>query len=150
MHLAQLNIAESLAPLDDPLLKEFVDNLDRINDLAEQSEGFVWRLKGDDQNDATEFVLPSFPNAIVNMSVWQTPEALKHYVYKTAHVDFLKRKKEWFHKLRQNHVVLWWVEEGHTPTLEEADQKLRHLRDHGESSEAFTFAFLAKQAPGSR
>lgn len=147
MHLAQLNIAESLAPLDDPLLKEFVDNLDRINELAEQSQGFIWRLKGDDQNDATEFVLPSFPNAIINMSVWRSPEELRHFVYKTGHVEFLKRKKEWFHKLKHNHVVLWWIEEGHVPSLEEAESKLQLLQNEGESPDAFTFTYLAKQTP---
>ena len=144
--LAQLNIAELKAPLDSPVLKDFVDNLDRINALAESSGGFIWRLKGDG-NDATS-LRPLGDNVIVNMSVWKDAETLRNYVYNTAHVEILKRKREWFSRMSRAYMVLWWVAEGHEPTVAEAVVRLEHLRKHGATAEAFTFgeAFAAPDA----
>jgi hypothetical protein len=134
--LAQINVAELQAPLDSPQLKDFVDNLDRINELAEGSPGFVWRLKGDG-NDATE-LRPMGDKIIVNYSIWRDVETLKHFVYSTAHVEILKRKREWFARMKLNY-VLWWVPAGHVPTVAEAVAKLEHLRAHGPSADAFHF-----------
>ena len=144
--LAQLNIAALKAPLDSPVLKDFVDNLDRINDLAEKSPGFVWRLKGEG-NDATS-LRPLGDNIIINMSVWRDVEALRNYVYKSAHIEILKRKREWFTRMPGAPFALWWVPEGHEPTVAEAVARLEHLRKHGPSAEAFTFgeAFAAPDA----
>jgi hypothetical protein len=144
--LAQLNIAALKAPLDSPDLKDFVANLDRINDLADQSPGFVWRLKGDG-NDATS-LRPLGDNIIVNMSVWRDVESLRNYVYKSAHTEILKRKREWFTRMAEAPFALWWVPEGHEPTVAEAVARLEHLRKHGPSAEAFTFgeAFAAPDA----
>ena len=144
--LAEINIAELKAPLDSPQLKDFVDNLDRINALAESSEGFIWRLKGDG-NDATS-LRPLGDNVIVNMSVWKDAETLRNYVYNTAHVEILKRKREWFSRMSRAYMVLWWVAEGHEPTVAEAVARLEHLRKHGATAEAFTFgeAFAAPDA----
>ena len=144
--LAEINIAELKAPLDSPQLKDFVDNLDRINALAESSDGFIWRLKGDG-NDATS-LRPLGDNVIVNMSVWKDAETLRNYVYNTAHVEILKRKREWFSRMSKAYMVLWWVAEGHEPTVAEAVAKLEHLRKHGATAEAFTFgeAFAAPDA----
>ena len=135
--LAQLNIATLKPPLDSPLLKDFVDNLDRINELAEGSPGFVWRLKGEG-NDATS-LRPLDENVIVNMSVWKDVESLNHYVYRTAHVEILRRRREWFERGVEAHMVLWWVKAGHQPTVAEAIDRLDHLRAHGPSDHAFTF-----------
>lgn len=136
-HLAQLNIAHLLAPIDSSQLADFVANIDRINALAESSPGFVWRLQTD-AGDATE--IDFFGSEyIVNMSVWESHEALHNYVYRSAHTDILRRKKEWFHTMPTAHMVLWWVPEGHQPTLEEAAHKLNVLREQGPSVEAFTF-----------
>ncbi|MFC3851737.1 DUF3291 domain-containing protein [Salinispirillum marinum] len=135
--LAQLNIAHLVAPMDSPTLADFVANLDRINALAEGSPGFVWRLQTEDGN-ATEIDFFG-PDYIVNMSVWESHEALHNYVYRSAHTDILRRKKEWFHTMPTAHMVLWWVPEGHQPTLEEAAQKLELLNAKGPSAEAFTF-----------
>ena len=145
--LAQLNIAELKAPLDSPELKDFVDNLDRINALAENSPGFVWRLKGDG-NDATS-LRPLGDNIIVNMSTWRDVESLKNYVYKSAHVEILKRKREWFTRMAIPY-VLWWVPAGHTPTIAEAVARLERLRKDGASAEAFHFgaAHAAPDAEG--
>jgi hypothetical protein len=143
--LAQLNVAELKAPLDSPQLKDFVDNLDRINALAEGSPGFVWRLKGDG-NDATS-LRPLGDNVIVNMSTWRDVESLKDYVYKSAHVEILKRKREWFQRMSMPY-VLWWVPAGHTPTVAEAAARLELLRAKGASPDAFHFgeAFPAPDA----
>ena len=144
--LAQLNIAALRAPLDSPELKDFVDNLDRINALAEESPGFVWRLKGDG-NDATS-LRPLGENIIVNMSVWRDVSALRDYVYKSAHNQILRRKREWFTRMAEAPFVLWWIPEGHEPTVAEAVARLEHLRKHGSTAEAFNFgeAFSAPDA----
>ena len=93
-HLAELNIAQFQYPTDDPRMADFMNNLDRVNALAERSPGFVWRLKGDN-NNAT--VSEACDDTLVNLiSVWETPEALEHYVFKTVHVQFYRRRAEWF------------------------------------------------------
>ena len=136
-HLAQLNIARLLAPLDSPQLADFVANLDRINALAEASPGFVWRLQTED-GDATS--IDYFGNdQIVNLSVWESMEALHHYVYGTAHTEIMRRRKAWFHKLGEAHMALWWIPAGHVPTVEEAAARLNTLRELGPTAEAFTF-----------
>ncbi|MGQ8363834.1 DUF3291 domain-containing protein [Glaciecola sp. 1036] len=117
---------------------EFVNNLDPINAIAESSEGFVWRLQ-DDSGDATDISVEGHPDIIVNMSVWENVESLKSFMFKTHHIDFLKRKKEWFKPIKQASYVLWWVPNGHIPTVQEAFEKLDYLRAHGESSQAFSF-----------
>jgi hypothetical protein len=144
MHLAQLNLAQPLAALDSPQLAEFVANLETINALADNSAGFVWRLM-DADNDATAFRFASAPDALINMSVWLTAEHFKAFVYDTLHVHFLQRKREWFHKLGSAHQVMWWVPEGHRPSVEEAEQRLQHLVTDGEGPEAFTLRWLSRQ-----
>ena len=114
MHLAELNIGKFKYPTTDPRMAEFMDNLDRVNALAERSPGFVWRLKGDN-NNATEFRIGD--DMAVNLSVWETPKALENYVFKTVHVQFYKKRAAWFDLMEKPHMVFWWVEEGHQPTL---------------------------------
>ena len=135
--LAQLNIARMVAPLESPVLKDFVDNLDRINALAEDSPGYVWRLQTDD-GDATGF-RPFGEEYLVNLSVWKDVESLHQYVYRTAHAKIMARRKEWFSRMREAYTVLWWVPEGHRPTVAEAKAKLQLLRANGPTAEAFTF-----------
>ena len=120
-HLAQLNIAGMVAALESPLLADFVANLDRINALAEESPGFVWRLQSD-EGDATAF-RPFGDDTLVNMSVWEDHQALRNFVFKTAHVEIMRRRREWFSKMREAYTVLWWVPVGHEPTIEEAAGK---------------------------
>lgn len=141
--LAQLNIAMMKAPLDSPELADFVANLERINALAEQSPGYVWRLQ-DEAGDATA-IRPFGAEVLVNMSVWQDVQSLSDYVYKSAHTEMLKRRREWFERVEQAHQVLWWVPEGHRPTVQEAAERLAQLREHGPGELAFTFrqAFAA-------
>ncbi|MGF1827415.1 DUF3291 domain-containing protein [Vibrio splendidus] len=148
MKLAQLNIALAKYPLDAPEIKEFVDNLELVNGIAESSEGFVWRLK-DESGDATNIQAFDDPNMIVNMSVWDSVDSLKNFMFRTHHRDFMRRKGDWFHRLPEDTYVLWWIEEDHIPTLEEAIERLEHLREIGDSPYAFTFKtnFTESEAP---
>lgn len=147
MHLAQLNIATSKYELDAMEIKDFMDNLDPINAIAESSEGFVWRLK-DDNGDATNIQAFDNPRIIVNMSVWESVDSLKDFMFRTHHKDFFKRKSEWFTKEAEDTYVLWWIPKGTIPTLEEAVEKLYYLRKHGDTPQAFTFKsnFKAEEA----
>lgn len=138
MYLAQLNIAEPKFSLDKPEMADFVNNLEPINAIAEQSAGFIWRLK-DDSGDATNIKVDANPDIIVNMSVWENQASLKDFMFKTHHIDFLKRKKEWFHTMNTPSYVMWWIPKGHIPTVQEAIEKLEHLRIHGETPLAFSF-----------
>ncbi|MYM58338.1 DUF3291 domain-containing protein [Vibrio sp. OCN044] len=138
MKLAQLNIAHAKYPLDHPSIKDFIDNLEIVNAIAEQSEGFIWRLK-DDSGDATSIQLFDDPNIIVNMSVWETADSLKDFMFRTIHRDFMRRKKEWFHQVAEDTYVLWWIEDGYIPTPQEAIERLDHLRTNGDTPFAFTF-----------
>jgi len=135
-YLAELNIAEALYDLDDPRMADFVDNLDRINGLAERMPGFIWRLK-DESGDATALDWNGDPKVIVNMSVWQDAESLQNFAFNTAHRKIYKRRAEWFSVMKSHHFVMWWVSADHTPTLAEAKAKLTHLDTHGPTPEAF-------------
>lgn len=144
--LAQLNVAVMKEPLESPGMADFVANLDRINALAEASPGFVWRLQTE-EGDATA-LRPMGENVLVNVSVWKDVASLNNYVYKSAHVEVMRRRKEWFQRMSQAYVVLWWIPRGHRPAVEEAIAKLELLRQKGPTPEAFTFrqAFLAPDA----
>jgi hypothetical protein len=138
MHVAQLNIARLRAPMDDPSIDDFRLNLDRINALAEQSPGFVWRLQ-DDSGNATNIKLFDNELDIVNLTVWETIEALADFTYRSAHVEFLRRRRDFFQSPEQPYICLWWIPEGTTPSVEEAIERLTDLRLHGPTERAFTF-----------
>lgn len=140
MHeLAQLNIGVIRAPMDSPVMAEFAGNLDRINALAEASPGFVWRLQTEAGN-ATAIRPFEDENLLVNMSVWRDVASLKAYVYDSAHVGFMRRRREWFELMKEAYLVLWWVPRGHRPDIAEAIAKLELLKAKGPGPEAFTFA----------
>ena len=136
--LAQLNIATLVAPLDSPVLADFVADLDRINGIADQSPGFVWRLQSE-EGSATDVEHGFGDSVIANTSVWESVEALHNYTYRTAHAQVMRRRKEWFERMTNVYTVLWWVPKGHRPTLWEAQLKLNLLQANGPSPEAFTF-----------
>ncbi len=139
-HIAQLNIARMRAPLDDPSMADFVNNLSRINALGENSPGFVWLLKDDSgTNSATEIRPYADERIIVNMTVWESVEALHDYAYYSDHTDFFRRRAEWFEKMETPILVLWWIPAGHIPTVEEAKTRLDYLTAHGPTPYAFTF-----------
>lgn len=131
--LAQINIARARAPLTDPLLADFVARLEEINRLAEQSPGFVWRWTDDPPPDTD-------PLLLINVTVWDSIEALADFTYRTAHAEVFRRRKAWFEAPTGAHMALWWVPAGHQPTLAEAFAALDRLRAEGPSPAAFTFA----------
>lgn len=140
-HLAQLNIAYMKGEdINDPIMADFVALLDEINALAEQSEGFVWRLK-DDSGNATNLEETGFdnPSVIVNMSVWESIEALEHFTYRTAHTAVMRDRKKWFEKMGKMHMVLWWIAADHQPSVLEAKERLELLQEKGATQQAFTF-----------
>lgn len=140
-HLAQVNIARLAAPLDSPQLADFVANLDPINALAEQSPGFVWRLKSD-AGYATDIQVFDDPMIIINMSVWTGVEALKNFVFNPEHMVIMKRRREWFEKFPTTYMALWWVDAGHEPTPAEARERLESIDKYGPTDFAFTFKEL--------
>lgn len=141
MPIAQINIARMVAPLESTKLKEFRDFLGPVNSLAESSPGFLWRYA--DEN-AFQFEMPWADDMIlVNLSLWKDVAALQNFTYQTVHSYFIKSKKKWFHQLDHPHYVLWWVEEGHIPTLVEGKEKLDLLLAQGPTEAAFLF----QQAP---
>ena len=141
-HIAQLNIGRPLHPLDDPRMSEFMRNLDRVNAIAERTPGFVWRLK-DDSNNATAFRPFDDPKMLVNMSEWESVEALERFVWATVHKQFYNRKGAWFERLATPHFVMWPIPGGHIPDLKEAKERLDHLTKRGDSDFAFGWSHLA-------
>jgi uncharacterized protein DUF3291 len=136
--LAQLNIGIIRAPMDSPVMADFAANLDRINALAEQSPGFVWRLQTEEGN-ATAIRPFENENSLLNMSVWRDVESVGAYVYRSEHVEIMRRRREWFERMEQAFLVLWWVPKGHRPSVSEAIARLEMLRCKGPSAEAFSF-----------
>ena len=146
--LAQINIARMKGvDIQDPIMKEFVDNLDHVNELAENSKGFIWRLK-DEDNNAVGFNPLNDVQMIVNISVWEDVESLQHYTYKTFHSYFLKKRKDWFQKYGKSHYALWWIRKGDYPEIEEALQRLNYLQENGVSPYAFTFQKIYQNTDG--
>ena len=140
-HIAQVNVARMKFPLDSPEMAGFTGRLEEINALADGSPGFVWRLQSD-EGDAT-YIRPFEDDRIlVNLSVWESVEALKDYVYRTAHAELLRSRRSWFEHFDGAYVALWWVPAGHVPDVEEAKQRLAHLDEHGPTPFAFTFKTL--------
>jgi hypothetical protein len=145
--LAQLNIGIIRGPMDSPVMADFAASLERINAVADESEGFVWRLQTED-GDATSIRPFEREDLLVNMSTWRDLESLTRYVYHSAHVELMRRRREWFEPMKDAYVVLWWVPRGHRPSVAEAIERLELLRRDGPSAQAFGFrnAFAAPDA----
>jgi len=141
-HLAEVNIGRVLSGPEDPRMSGFYDNLARINALAERMPGFVWRLKDETGDSAMALHWPGDQTMSVNMSVWESAEALGRFVFQTAHRNVYARKHDFFETPDQPMFVLWWIEPGHIPTLDDAKARLDHYRAHGPSPEAFGWADL--------
>jgi Domain of unknown function (DUF3291) len=137
--LAQLNIGIIKGPIDSPVMAEFVANLDRINALAERTPGFVWRLQTEEGNATAIRPYPDNENMAVNLSVWKDVDSLRRFVFHSAHVEIMRRRREWFETMDEAFLVLWWVQQGHQPSIEEAKARLEVLRRKGPTAEAFTF-----------
>ena len=134
-HLAQFNIARIRYPLDDPRMAEFVDNVERVNRLAEQIDGFVWRLH-DASGHAMNMTVYDDPRILPNLAVWENIEALERFVWQTLHRRFYGRRREWFEPI-ETPLVMWWIPAGHRPDLAESVARLDHLKAHGPSDHAF-------------
>jgi hypothetical protein len=139
VHLAQLNVGRLRAPMDDPRIDGFRENLDPINALAERTPGFVWRLQ-DEAGNATGIKPYGDDLEIVNLTVWESVEALADFTYRTGHVEFLRRRREFFEAATAPILCLWWVPEGTIPAVEDAIARLDHLRASGPTPTAFTFS----------
>lgn len=137
-HIAQVNIGRIKGPMDGPIMAGFAARLDEINALADTSPGFVWRLQTPEGN-ATELRPFDDDRILVNMSVWESIEQLKQYVYKTAHAEVLRQRQEWFEKFTGSYTALWWIPIGHIPTVDEAKERLARLESEGPTHFAFTF-----------
>jgi hypothetical protein len=137
-HLAQLNIGRIVAPMDSETMYGFASRLDEINALADAADGFVWRLQTEEGNATTIHVFDD-DMLLVNMSVWESIEALHEFTYKSTHVELLRDRKQWFSHLDKPYMVLWWIPEGHIPTTDEAKAKLNLLTEQGVTPLAFTF-----------
>lgn len=137
-HLAQVNIARMLAPLGEPIMEGFVRKIGEINLLAENSKGFIWRMKSENDNTIASDIFQD-EMLHINMSVWESVEDLKQFVYHTRHSVGVRRGAEWFQKMSTMYIALWWIPINHIPTLYEAKQKLDFLNQNGESEIAFTF-----------
>ena len=148
-HLAQVNIGRLIAPPDDPRLADFFSALDRVNALAEATPGFVWRLKDETNNSMAMQPTPD-PRVAINLTVWAGPDALFDFVYRSAHTPVMARRREWFERWDGAYQVLWWIEAGTVPTVEDALAKLWLLDRYGSTPHAFTFKaqFPQPGAPG--
>ncbi|WP_081858037.1 DUF3291 domain-containing protein [Thiomonas sp. FB-Cd] len=136
-HLAQLNIAVAEAPLSSPEMHDFVTNRERIKALATADQGFVWQHISED-GDAHVLLEATNP-VLFNLSIWRSLDALIGFVYKSEHAQYIRCRKDWFTRLSQPHVVLWWVAQNHRPSVREAKSKLDLLVSRGPTPEAFAF-----------
>lgn len=141
-NIAQVNIGRMKGSLEDPVMAGFVARLNEINSLADGSPGFVWRLQTADGN--ATYLRPYDDDRILfNMSVWRTPDDLKNYVYRTAHVELLRQRSHWFERFIGAQVALWWIPVGHVPSVDEAKKRLSHLDVNGPTQFAFTFKSIS-------
>jgi len=138
-HLAQINIARLVAPLDDPRIAEFVAQLEPINAIADEAPGFVWRLKSDSGN-ATDIAYNDDPFVIVNMSVWESLDALRTYAYKSDHAKVFRDRAKWFEKMEKPSYCLWWIPIEHVPSVVEGRERLEHYQVHGATPYSFWFS----------
>ncbi|MGP6192173.1 MAG: DUF3291 domain-containing protein [Vulcanimicrobiaceae bacterium] len=137
-HIAQVNVGRIKTPLDDPAMGGFVSRLGEINELADRTPGFVWRLQTSEGN-ATYLRPYNDDRILVNMSVWRTIDALRDYVYRSVHAELLRQRREWFETFAGSYVALWWVPIGHLPGVDEAKKRLASIDALGPTEFAFTF-----------
>lgn len=144
MHLAELNVGRLIAPTDDPRVAEFMAALDRVNGMGKRMPGFVWMMEGSGEPGTgnTEVKLEGDERFVANLTVWEDAPSLERFVWQTVHKQFYDRRAEWFEVLGRMHFVMWWVPEGHRPTIDEAMLRLAHLQAHGDSDHAFGWGWL--------
>ena len=143
-HLAELNVGRLVAPTDDPRVAEFMANLDRINGMGKRMPGFVWMMEGSGEPGTgnTENCIDDDPQYVANMTVWEDVDTLENFVFNTVHRQFYERRQEWFEVLGGMHFVMWWVPEGHRPTLREGLARLGYMEENGNSEHAFSWSWV--------
>ena len=143
-HLAELNVGRLIAPTDDPRVAEFMGALDKVNGMGKRMPGFVWMMEGSGEPGTgnTGTAIGGDPQVVANLTVWEDVASLEKFVWQTVHRNFYERRAEWFELLGEMHFVMWWVPAGHRPTLDEALERLGHLRAHGDSDHAFGWSYL--------
>ncbi|MEO8531747.1 MAG: DUF3291 domain-containing protein [Deltaproteobacteria bacterium] len=144
MHLAELNVGRLVAPTHDPRVADFMAALSRINTLGKRMPGFVWMMEGSGEPGTgnTDAKIDGDAQFVSNLTVWENVATLESFVWNTVHRQFYERRQEWFEVLGRMHFVMWWVPEGHQPTLEEALARLAYLQENGASEHAFNWAWL--------
>ncbi|SEK70431.1 DUF3291 domain-containing protein [Pacificibacter marinus] len=143
-HIAELNIGRLIAPTDDPRVADFMGALDMVNGLGKRMPGFVWMMEGSGEPGTgnTENAIGDDPQFVANMTVWEDVQSLEHFVFNTVHKKFYDRREEWFQILGGQHFVMWYVEQGHKPSLDEALERLAYKEKHGDSDHAFGWSYL--------
>lgn len=137
LNLAQVNIAKRLAPMDNPIMQDFVNNLDKINAIADSADGFIWRMQDEDKELGAKVFEDD--TLLINMSVWKNLESLFEYTYNSGHIEVFKRKKEWFSKMKMVHMAFWYIPKGYEPTFQDAKDRLDYLNKHRDTPYAFSF-----------
>ena len=141
MPLAEFNIGILKYDWDAPRVADFANNLDRVYDIARRSPGYIWHMENEDKEAAQVDVqggLGGNPRTASTLSVWRDVESFRHFVFQTVHKQFYDRKAEWYDDAEQGtRLVMWWVPEGHIPTVKEAVERLAHLDAHGQRAHAF-------------
>ncbi len=136
-HLAEINVARMHAPLDDPIMADFVANRDELNRLGDAAPGFIWRTQSADSNDLAILLFDN-PNMLVQLSIWESVEALYEYAFRDQHAKVMGRRREWFERMTTPYLALWWIPAGTIPTSEEGKARLEYLTEHGPTPYAFT------------
>jgi Domain of unknown function (DUF3291) len=136
--LAQVNVARARFPVDSAQMADFMALLDPINALADGTEGFVWRLQTE-AGDATAVRPFDDDQIMINMSVWESFAALRSFVYLSRHLEVMRLRREWFERMAEAYLALWWIPAGQLPTIADARARLDILRERGPSPAAFTF-----------
>ena len=136
-HLAEINVARLKYDADDARVAKFVNNVDRINGIADRSEGFQWR-----NTTETKDPILGDDRLIATISVWDSVETFERFVWDTLHRQFFQQRADWFEVMDRMHFAMWWVDPGAQPSLAEAVARLDHLNAHGDTDFAFGWSHL--------
>lgn len=135
-HIAEANVARMKTEFDDPIMYSFIRRLNDVNAIADRSPGFIWRQSA----EANDYLMPYRDKRIIfNMSVWQSIEHLRSFVYGPVHTEMLRLRHEWFERPSTAHIALWWIPAGHRPIVSEAMARLAKIQEHGPTSYSFSF-----------
>jgi len=118
-------------------MAEFIDNLAFVNDLAERSRDLCGAMRMTAGSAIETRPFASDPRMAINLSVWTASRRSSGLFGRRCNKRFYGRRHEWFERMDERYFVMWWVPAEHRPTVQEAVERLRHLRQHGPSDHAF-------------